>query len=167
MGKAFRIIFYLRRTPLLRRTLPCSRNLPIFVLRSRRSKNPHLLSSEPKIDEFSIFNLRFSAPKIEDPPSSIFGPEEWVEDRTKEGGGTSSKMGGFFEDWGGSSIFLVRRTKNSLSSTFSALRTMNTSYIFLGRKNERKTPLVLVLPTSSPKRLHHGAHGYLRPNLRL
>ena len=48
---------------------------PIFDLRSRRTKNP------------SIFDVRSSASNMEEPlPSSLFGPEEWFEDRTKIGG---------------------------------------------------------------------------------
>ena len=66
----------LRRTPLLSSFFGAEdQRTPIFDLRSRRSKNPPIL------------NLRSSEPKIEEPPSSIFGPEEWVDDRTEEGRG--------------------------------------------------------------------------------
>ena len=57
-----------------------------FVLRNRRSKIPHLRSSKPKIEEPLIFNFRSSKSKTE-PLSSIFDPEERVEDRTEEGVG--------------------------------------------------------------------------------
>ena len=69
------------------------RRSPIFDLRSRRSKN------------LTIVNIRSSASKIEESRlSSIFGLEEWIEDRTEdEGCATSSKkqvflrIGGLFD----------------------------------------------------------------------
>ena len=76
----------------------------MFVLRSRRSKNPSFSIFEaegrrtPHL-ESSIFESKDRRPLA----SSIFEAEEWVEDRTGEGGGLlrrwgggSSKIGGFF-----------------------------------------------------------------------
>ena len=105
------------------------RTISIFDLRSRRSN---------KFSPSSIFDRRLRKPK--NPPFSIFGPKEWVEDRT-EGGGEriSSKMGSCSTSWVGrtenlphlpsfrpeerktfpSSTFSTRRTKDPLSSSSS------------------------------------------------
>ena len=59
------------------------------VLRSSGSKNEDRGGS-------SIFGAEYRRSKIEEPPhlrSSIFGPEEWVEDRKEDEGGRD-----FFED---------------------------------------------------------------------
>ena len=66
----------------------------------------------------SIFNLRSPEPKIEEPPSPIFGPEEWVEDRTEEEGGISSSEERRRE--GGLDFFLRRTTEERGSGISSS-----------------------------------------------
>ena len=117
------------------------------VLRSSRSINrrtpPFTIfeAEDRRTPPSSIFDLR---PRIsKNPPSSIFGPEEWVEDRTEDGGGgNSSKIGeGFFEYGRGSSVFRVRRTKNPLpSSIFGAGRMKNPPNLPPSRSEDRRTP---------------------------
>ena len=72
----------------------------------------------------TIFNHRSSAPKIEEPlPSSIFGIEEGIEDRTQDGSGAIPfNVESYSKLRGGSSIFRLRRTKTR-SSIFGAERT--------------------------------------------
>ena len=78
--------------------------------------------------ELKTLNLQSSifGPKIEELPSSIFGPEEGVEDRTKDedGGSTSSKIRGerFFEDRG---FFDLPDAKNEEPPIFYLLALKN------------------------------------------
>ena len=112
--------------PHLRSSGPEDRRSPIFDFRSRRTKNlPHLQSSI------------FDPEDRRTPPSSIFGPEEWVEDRTEVGGGR-----GFFEDGGGGffkdgGIYDLTAPKNEEPPV----------YDLRGRKNEEPSPL----PPSRPE----------------
>ena len=72
---------------------------PIFDLRLRKTKNLPSSIFEDEERTSPHFNSRSSASKIEEPlPSSIFDLGDRSEDRTEDGGATSSKMGkGFFE----------------------------------------------------------------------
>ena len=147
----------------------------VFILQTRRSKNPHLRSSDPKIEEppSSIFDLRSRRSKtpirsskanLEAPPptfdigsrrsknpssifdlrsrrsknpsSSIFGFEEWVEDRTKEGG------------WN----FFFRRMNHHLPPSRHEDR--RTLHLPSSRSKEwTKIPLVILLSTPAGHQL--------------
>ena len=84
---------------------------------------------------------------MEEPlPSSIFGPEECIEDRTKDGAGGEGAgsvrlirrwEAGFSEEGRGFSIFRFRRSKNLPILFFSARITKNLTLFYVpGRKNE-------------------------------
>ena len=105
--------------PHLRRTSPSSKNAPSLFFDSEYRSTPHFRFSEPKIEEGPIFNLRSSAPNIEENPFSIFDAEEWVEDRTEEGG-------------------VLRRWRGILRSSGSEER--RTPHLPLFRVEERRTP---------------------------
>ena len=71
------------KNPYLRRTF-FFEEPPIFVLRLQRPKNPpHIRSSELKIEKPHLQPSIFH-PEDRRTPSSIFGSEELVEDRTEE-----------------------------------------------------------------------------------
>ena len=126
---------------------------PTYDLRSRRSKKP----------PSSIFDLRFrrskNLPICDLRPRGVGrrlnrrrrGGCDFFENR--EG---SSKMGG------GSSIFWLRRTKNSPSTIFGAERRKNPPSSNFSTRRSKNSPTFFLFRPS-----HHGADGDLRPNLRL
>ena len=130
------------------------------VLRSSGSEDPSSKKSHPIFEE--VFPLRIFFE--EDPPvneevppsstfsarrsnqSSIFGVEEWSEDRAEDRGGTSSKMGcDFFED--GSSEPEDRRTP----PIFEEIAPHLLPHLPLARPEERRNPHVLLPRTPPPQ----------------
>ena len=104
---------------------------PIFWF--RRSKNPPPYTIFGAEDRRTP-HLQSSTFGPEDrrvpPPSTIFGPEEWVEDRTEDGEGGWD----FFEDGG-----LLRRWEGVLRSSVSEDR-RTPSHLRSSGPEERRTP---------------------------
>ena len=119
----------------------------IFHLRSRRTKN------RPS----SIFDLW---PKIVEPPYSIFGSEEWSEDRTEDGR-CDFFQDVLFED-GSSSIFRLRRQSNF--SIFDILGQKNEEPFHLSffRLEERITRSFSSSSDPPSANLHHMRAAFLR-----
>ena len=81
-------------------------------------------------------------PIFEEPPSSTFGAEEWIKDRTEEGGGWDflDGGGGFFEYGRGIVRFSgSEERRNPPSFTVSARRTKNPFHLPPSRPEERRT----------------------------
>ena len=118
----------------------------ISIFRAEDRRTPPLIfnlrSSALKIEEPPLSYLRPSAPKIEEPrPSSIFGPEEWVKDRTEDGGGVR-----LLRRWGGSSKiggvlrFLGSDERSPPNFHFLSFpRTKDPPHLPLSRLGESKT----------------------------
>ena len=123
-----------------------------------RKKKHNLRSSQPRIEETTIFQLRLSAPKIEE-------PSHLRSSASKNGSKISRKTAGcdFVEDTalfenrqGGSSIFRVRRTKNLPFSTIMARtkrRTLPSSN--LSTKRSKNFIHLLLLPIPRPSTSGH------------
>ena len=124
-------------TPRGRWRFPSQSPPSIYDLRNRSSNN---------LPRSSIFDLR-PRRSYNPLPSTIFGPDEWVEDRAEDGTGgvrLLRRWKGVLRILGGSSIFLVRRTKNFPPSTiFGTQRTKNPIRLPSSLPEEERSNLLL------------------------
>ena len=146
----------IRRTPPYSKNFPSSSKDPRFYdFPAPKIGDPHLRSSAPKNEEpppSSIFDLRHRRPKNLS-RSTIFGPEECVEDRTEDGGSVRPlRKEGFFED--GINFFHLPAPKNEDPRVFhfSARRTGNSkpSSTFSARKGNTPRCILLRIPAPRP-----------------
>ena len=112
----------------------------ILDLRVRRTKNPHLRSSEPKDELFSPSSIfESSALKIEGPLHLRSSAAKVFENLTGDGGATSSKMGGFLRRWRGVLRFCGCEERRTSHFPFRNRKNEEPFNFPFSRQEERRT----------------------------